>query len=266
MGHFETTVNGLIAKQGKEPFTLTESGKNAGQFVVNSAKIMDVDGVTSKLSGMSVSQAKTTPTTTPTATPTFVQPQINVPRDIPIVSCTPTPSVMTVQPQIILKKERSVTTPTPTPTSSFMDYISGGCEISLCVAIDFTGSNGDPRVPGTLHHMTRDGTKNCYEKAITAVSKVLAPYDMDQKFPVWGFGAKLGGKIDHCFQVGPKAEVDGVDGIIQAYRQVFASGITMSGPTDITEVVQTAAAFSISGQVCVSLIYHDRYCYRLFVL
>lgn len=29
--------------------------------------------------------------------------------------------------------------------ASFIDYIRGGCEISLHVAIDFTGSNGDPR-------------------------------------------------------------------------------------------------------------------------
>lgn len=30
---------------------------------------------------------------------------------------------------------------------SFLDYVFGGCEISLAIAIDFTLSNGDPRDP-----------------------------------------------------------------------------------------------------------------------
>ena len=37
-------------------------------------------------------------------------------------------------------------------TYSFLEYIMGGCEVNFTVAIDFTGSNGDPRKPGTLHY------------------------------------------------------------------------------------------------------------------
>ena len=49
--------------------------------------------------------------------------------------------------------------PPTTPPSSgpgtaskdmFVDYISGGCELNVAVAIDFTGSNGDPRQPGKI--------------------------------------------------------------------------------------------------------------------
>ena len=65
----------------------------------------------------------------------------------------------------------------------FSDYILGGCEISLIVAIDFTGSNGDPRVPGTLHHQS-NGVRNDYEKAILAIGNILSKYDSDKKFPV----------------------------------------------------------------------------------
>jgi hypothetical protein len=209
MGRFETTVNGFVGKQGKEPFILTERNKKVGQFVVHAARITGLEDVSKKMSEMTVSPAK--------------------------VISTP------AQPQLV----RSLSIPVP----SFIDYIAGGCEINLCVAIDFTGSNGDPRVSGTLHHINHDGNKNGYEKAITAIGNILAPYDSDKMFPVWGFGAKLGGQVRHCFQVGPTAEVHGVDGILQAYRHVFASGIIMSGPTDITEVIQTAAAFAISGQV-----------------
>ena len=36
---------------------------------------------------------------------------------------------------------------------SFLDFIFGGCEIGLQVAIDFTLSNGDPSKPTSLHHL-----------------------------------------------------------------------------------------------------------------
>jgi len=31
--------------------------------------------------------------------------------------------------------------------NTFLDYVFGGCDISLAVAIDFTLSNGDPNDP-----------------------------------------------------------------------------------------------------------------------
>lgn len=125
---------------------------------------------------------------------------------------------------------------------NFIDYVSGGCEINVVVAIDFTGSNGDPRLPGTLHHISRGGERNDYEKAIAAIMSILVKYDSDQKFPVFGFGAKYGGVVRHCFQCGPTPEVQGVAGVLNAYHQVFQSGLIMSSPTVFTEVIQTAAA------------------------
>ena len=68
----------------------------------------------------------------------------------------------------------------------FVDYLAGGTEINLVVAIDYTGSNGDPRKPGTLHHIHRDGQLNDYEKALTAVGSIVARYDSDKMFPVLG--------------------------------------------------------------------------------
>lgn len=124
----------------------------------------------------------------------------------------------------------------------FVDYIAGGTEISLAVAIDYTGSNGDPRKPGTLHYIHRDRQLNDYEKALTAVGSIVARYDSDQMFPVWGFGAKYGGVIQHCFQVGRAAELHGIGEIVQAYRGVFSTGLTMSGPTVFAEVIDCAAA------------------------
>jgi len=75
----------------------------------------------------------------------------------------------------------------PPRDPNFVDYINGGCELNVCVAIDFTGSNGDPRQEGTLHHYS-DDSDNCYETAIKGICSVLSKYDSDQMYPVWGFG------------------------------------------------------------------------------
>ena len=64
-----------------------------------------------------------------------------------------------------------------------------------------------------------------------------------------GFGAKFGGVINHNFQCGSKDEVDGVDGILQAYRNTFKSGLVMSGPTDISEVILEAGDRANTRQV-----------------
>lgn len=131
---------------------------------------------------------------------------------------------------------------------TFAEYISGGCEINLTVAIDFTGSNGDPRQPGTLHYFNPDGSMNDYQKAIMSIASILSNYDSDKKYPVWGFGAKYNSVVQHCFRCGSADEVDGVQGILKAYQDVFRSGLIMSGPTVFTEVIQTAAAAALSNQ------------------
>ena len=133
----------------------------------------------------------------------------------------------------------------------FVDYLSGGCQISLAVAIDFTASNGDPRQEGTPHYFHPPESKewNDYEKAIFAVGSILAKYDSDQKFPVWGFGAKYNNIVRHCFQCGSEVEVEGVQGIMDAYRGVFRTPLTMSYPTKFTEVIQTAASYARHEQV-----------------
>jgi hypothetical protein len=45
------------------------------------------------------------------------------------------------------------------PRASFVDYLRSGWGISLCVAIDFTGSNGEPHHPHSLHYL---GNTNQY--------------------------------------------------------------------------------------------------------
>jgi len=60
----------------------------------------------------------------------------------------------------------------------------GGAEISLIVAIDFTGSNGDPKTPSSLHYRNPNSGPNEYMQAIYSVGSIIEPYDSDRIFPV----------------------------------------------------------------------------------
>lgn len=40
---------------------------------------------------------------------------------------------------------------------ALLQFIAGGCEISMITAIDFTGSNGDPEEPSSLHYISPTG-------------------------------------------------------------------------------------------------------------
>mmetsp|Transcript_21973 Transcript_21973/g.53163 ORF Transcript_21973/g.53163 Transcript_21973/m.53163 type:complete len:534 (+) Transcript_21973:736-2337(+) len=134
--------------------------------------------------------------------------------------------------------------PSTGPRPKFSDYVSSGTvNIDFCVAIDFTSSNGDPRIPGTQHY-SRDGMMNDYEEAIAALGSTIEKYSSSQEHPVWGFGAKYGGEVRHLFQCGGSPEVIGTQGILDAYRTVFETDLIMSGPTVLSSVLRKAAARS----------------------
>ena len=124
---------------------------------------------------------------------------------------------------------------------SFSDRVHAGLDVDLCVAIDFTSSNGDPRLPGTLHYRDEEGL-NDYEETIVSIGKAISRYSKSKEFPVWGFGAKSSGAVRHIFQVGTDAVAKDIVGVLDAYKSVFLTDLTMSGPTDITSVVKAAAS------------------------
>ncbi|KAL5979561.1 hypothetical protein ACLOJK_019467 [Asimina triloba] len=85
---------------------------------------------------------------------------------------------------------------------TFLDYIAGGCELNFMVAIDFTASNGNPRLPDSLHYIDPSGRFNAYQRAIIEVGEVVQFYDTDKRFPAWGFGARpIDGPVSHCFNL-----------------------------------------------------------------
>jgi len=142
----------------------------------------------------------------------------------------------------------SVSGPQTAMKLKFSDYVDAGLDIDLCVAIDFTSSNGDPRVPGTLHY-SRDGMTNDYEDALQFIGGKVEKYSKSKEFPVWGFGAKFDSQVRHIFQCGHAPTATGIQGVLDAYRSVFESDVIMSGPTVLLSVLQKAAARAKANKV-----------------
>ena len=70
-------------------------------------------------------------------------------------------------------------------------------------------------------HYTKGNKPNDYQQAIMSVGGVLADYDSDRKFPVFGFGGRTRDGISHCFPLSDShdAECNGIEGILEAYYQ-----------------------------------------------
>jgi len=132
---------------------------------------------------------------------------------------------------------------------SFLEYLAGGCNIELSVAIDFTASNGHPNDRNSLHYM--GAGLNAYQQALQAVGAVLEPYDSDNMIPVYGFGGKdHRGVTQHCFPLNGNPsdpEVEGMNGVLQAYNQAIRN-YNLSGPTLFSEIIDTCVTSSMGPQ------------------
>uniref|UniRef100_A0A671YHT0 Copine-3 n=1 Tax=Sparus aurata TaxID=8175 RepID=A0A671YHT0_SPAAU len=151
---------------------------------------------------------------------------------------------------------------------TFLDYVMGGCQINFTVGIDFTGSNGDPRSPNSLHYMSPDGL-NQYLSALWSVGQVVQDYDTDKLFPAFGFGAKLppdyqAAHHEFALNFNPtNPYCQGIQGIVEAYRQVLPQ-LRLSGPTNfsplithVASIAATAAQADTASQYYVLLILTD---------
>ncbi|XVF54789.1 hypothetical protein PTKIN_Ptkin05aG0209800 [Pterospermum kingtungense] len=127
---------------------------------------------------------------------------------------------------------------------TFLDYLAAGFELNFMVAIDFTASNGNPRLPDSLHYIDPSGRLNAYQKAIYEVGEVLQFYDTDKRFPAWGFGARpIDGPVSHCFNLNGSSnycEVEGIRGIMMAYNSALFN-VSLAGPTLFGHVINRAA-------------------------
>jgi len=130
----------------------------------------------------------------------------------------------------------------------FLDFLKGGLKISLIVAIDFTGSNGEPSSSSSLHYISN--SENSYEKAIRACATTVAYYDTDQLFPAYGYGGILPNTsgVNHCFNLNLQSDpkVQFVEGLLTAYKNAIKV-VSLDGPTNFSPVIRNAITISKEG-------------------
>ena len=98
-----------------------------------------------------------------------------------------------------------------------------------------------PNNPSSLHYMNGD-EQNDYENAISSCGNIIAYYDYDQLFPVYGFGGIPPNeeKVNHCFNINfneKDPNIEGIDNILQCYKHSL-SKVKLYGPTYFTPVIK----------------------------
>lgn len=131
---------------------------------------------------------------------------------------------------------------------SFLEYIRGGTQVNFTLAVDFTGSNGNPTHPSSLHYKDPTGRPNQYVTAIQAVGEIIQDYDSDKMFPALGFGARIppSGQVSHEFFMNlctDNPHCQGIEGVLEAYYNSLQH-VQLYGPTNFSPVIRHVARFA----------------------
>ena len=84
-----------------------------------------------------------------------------------------------------------------------------------------------------------------------SVSDILLNYDSDKEVPLFGFGAKINGNINHCFALNFNEEnpsVSGIEGIMNTYKSVL-NEIDFSGPTRFSQLIEKVVLIAEESKV-----------------
>ena len=128
---------------------------------------------------------------------------------------------------------------------TFISYLRSGMNINLTIGIDFTASNGYYSSSTSLHYLEKG--MNDYEKAIRSCGDILAYYDDDQLFPVFGFGFRFNNSSErvtakygfHNFPINCNTDdpnINLIDNVLVEYRK-FIKRIDLSGPTNFAPLI-----------------------------
>lgn len=122
-------------------------------------------------------------------------------------------------------------------TPNFIDYLKSGLQLNLVAAIDFTGSNGMPTSPGSLHYIAKQPTQ--YQLVLKSIWDIIENYDSDKKIPAFGFGAKPhfphinSNQAVHCFPINDNPgnpEIQGFNNLMSCYVNAVTN-MEFAGPT-----------------------------------
>ena len=125
-----------------------------------------------------------------------------------------------------------------TESNSFIKLLKAGLNLDLSIAIDFTGSNGNPKCENSLHFIS-NGFINNYEKAMRENIKIISMYNKSNKYNVYGFGAQLNGKFKDIFNINGNDDesIIGIENIISKYKETVNS-VYFAGPTLFAPVIK----------------------------
>jgi len=120
---------------------------------------------------------------------------------------------------------------------------AAGLESSnLIVGIDYTASNVDTgrRSFGgkCLHHITRDGVQNPYQRVISVIGRTLEVFDEDKLIPTFGFGDIMT-KGNKVFPFFPDRPCHTFQEVLDRYNEITPM-IKLSGPTNFAPIIQEA--------------------------
>lgn len=123
---------------------------------------------------------------------------------------------------------------------TFLDYIFGGCEVDLSIAIDFTLSNRPPSQYDSLHYF--DPNLNQYLKVIQSVGSILQFYNTDKFINLYGFGGAVppnNCRPSHCFAMNGNIfnpRVNGLDEVVAHYKHCL-NNVNLYGPTNFADIL-----------------------------
>nr|XP_039255835.1 copine-3-like isoform X1 [Styela clava] len=128
--------------------------------------------------------------------------------------------------------------------ASFVSYMLAGCRLHLTCAIDFTGSNGDPKQNASLHY-TGSANPNKYVLSMRAIGHILQDYGCEKQITAYGFGAKIPpeNQISHDFALNFNNEnpiCSGMEELLQAYNKALEN-VKLWGPTNFSPIINRVA-------------------------
>lgn len=133
-----------------------------------------------------------------------------------------------------------------TPMPTFVQYLQqASLSMRFIIAIDFTGSNGDPRSPQSLHFNADPARPNEYVRSLRSVGTVLSSYDPTQQFAALGFGGELPSPgqrtVSHNFSLNGTANpyCQGIEGVLAEYQRCLWE-VRLAGPTYAAPIIRHA--------------------------
>ncbi|VDI27260.1 Hypothetical predicted protein [Mytilus galloprovincialis] len=126
---------------------------------------------------------------------------------------------------------------------TLLDFIRGGLELNLVIAIDFTASNGNIDEELSLHNIS-DIRDNQYLDAIETLGSLITQYNHDRQVTTFGFGAKWTNRdLPYCFPLTGdqnRYTVKGIKAVTEAYETAVCN-LKFGGPTCVAHVIEKAA-------------------------